>query len=171
MAAPTARFAVEPETVVDPLVVDALNVAPVCKETAVPEAVAGEEITKLFASVMDAMVDPVGMPAPDMAAPTARLAVLGTVTVVEPLVVVALSVEPYKLVVVFKVLPAIVPKLKDSVVELPEPRAAVSLATPLATNVCACASEETLTEYEPGATELVAVADNAELLDEFAVIP
>ena len=125
IVAPTARLVVEPETVVDPLVVDALKVVPVCKETLVPEAVAGEEMTKLFASVIDAMVAPVGIPAPDMAAPTARFAVLPTVTVVDPLVVLALRVVPYLPVDEFSVLPLMVPKSKVSVVVPPAPIAAV----------------------------------------------
>jgi len=171
IVAPTERFAVEPETVVDPLVVDALNVAPVCNETEVPEAVAGEEMTKLFASVMDAMVDPIGMPLPDIAAPTARLAVPGTVTVVDPLVVVALREVPYFPVAEFTVLPLMVPKSKVRVVVPPAPMAAVWFTTPGATKVCACASVEILTEYEPGVAVVEAVAVNAELLDEFAFIP
>ena len=96
------------------------KVAPACSDTPVPSAVAGAEMTKLFASVMDAMVAPTGMPVPEMAAPTARPAV-GAVIVVLPFVVVALRVVPYFPVVELSVLPVMVPKSKVNVVEVPEP--------------------------------------------------
>ena len=65
-----------------------------CSDTAEPVAEAGADITKLVALEMEEMVAPAGIPLPEIKAPTKRLAVLGTVTVVEPFVVVALSVVP-----------------------------------------------------------------------------
>ena len=67
-----------------------------------PEALAGRDITKFVALVMDEMIAPAGMPAPEMEAPTKREAVLGTVIVVEYKYVIALSVVPVPTALMFE---------------------------------------------------------------------
>ena len=125
-----------------------VKVAPACSVKPLTEVlVSAFDVTNVVPLVMEAMVVPGGKPSPVRVAPTARLAVLATVTVLPSAATAALlNVAPYCPVVEFKVLPVMVPKLKDSVVVPPAPMGAVWLAVPFATSACACARAETVTE-------------------------